>query len=329
MSVPRISVVIEAYNEAHAAMAVHMETMQALLRQDYQLGRVEIVLVGGAKHLAGWDALARGPWACFHSVRCVEVEEVNGEGHYWALKNRGGAAARGEIVAFTDSDVTPDPAWLRTIDETISQGAKAVVGPSQFRTRGWGPASLPMVAAAFVSWGFVLKAVRPDGGHVAQSLVAHNVAMRREVLAAAAFPGETRRSFGSGLLFHRLVAAGAAPVYAPQMRAAHAMTWSWWLKTRHFRGGWETYERWQHCDPTERRWAKAGCVEPLLVGVGRMRWNWALWWRYSRAVGYPLWKSAVVAPVAMAVAGGATAAEVAGMYSSYFAPGKTEHLAQF
>lgn len=247
------------------------------------------------------------------------------------LKQRGASEARGPILAFTDSDVTPDPGWLQAIVERVESGAEAVVGPSMFRNGGLGPYSIPMVATASISWGFVLGPAGADGVERPNSLLAHNIAVRREVLERRAnFTGEHQYSFGSSSFYRRLLEAGVRVEYEPRMRAAHAMTFAWWLKTRHFRGGWETYKRWEMCDTRERSWAKApALVEPLLVFAGRLRWQLALWWRYSRAVGYSRGKAVLAFPVAVVAIVTGLCAEVLGMYAYLAAPQRTAHLAGF
>lgn len=79
---PRISIVIEAYNEAHAALAFHLETMDALLAQSYpRLDQVEVILIGSRKHVEVWTGAPDPAWRVFHSIRGVVVEESDG-GHY-------------------------------------------------------------------------------------------------------------------------------------------------------------------------------------------------------------------------------------------------------
>ena len=102
---PRISIVIEGYNESKD-QGVADDTILALTAQDYPLDGVELVLVGAPEQAKGWAERFADP-APFAAVTAVEAE---GESYY-GLKNRGAAVAKGEIVVFTDSDVRPTPTW--------------------------------------------------------------------------------------------------------------------------------------------------------------------------------------------------------------------------
>lgn len=102
--------------------------LAALATQDYP--RYEVIVVDNAPTT---DATRRVAQA--RGVHHV-VEPTPGLD--WA-RNRGLAAARGEIVAYTDDDVRPDPHWISALAEGFtSPGVAAVTGfvaPAELETR--------------------------------------------------------------------------------------------------------------------------------------------------------------------------------------------------
>lgn len=112
---PRVSVVVPALDAA----ATIGRTLEALSRQ--QLAeRYEVIVVddGSGDSTAAIAEAARGP------VRVLRQERSGPA----AARNRGAAAARGEVVAFTDADCFPEPGWLRAGVEAIDAGADLVQG---------------------------------------------------------------------------------------------------------------------------------------------------------------------------------------------------------
>lgn len=97
---PRVSVVIPA-RDAEATLAA---TLRALEAQTVGRDAFELIVVDNGS-LDGTVGLARG----FDGVRVIERERGAGPG---AARNDGAAAARGDVIAFTDSDCEPEPGWL-------------------------------------------------------------------------------------------------------------------------------------------------------------------------------------------------------------------------
>ncbi len=97
---PFVSVVVPVYNGAETIGAC----VHALLTQDYPADRREILVVDNNST----DDTAR-------VVRALPVRYVaeRGAQSSYAARNAGVAAARGEILAFTDADCVPAPDWLR------------------------------------------------------------------------------------------------------------------------------------------------------------------------------------------------------------------------
>ena len=117
--VPRFSVVVPAFNEA----AFIGRTLLSLREQDFQ-GAVEVIVVDNNST----DDTADVARAFGAVVVCEERPGV-----CWA-RQRGTAAARGEIVLSTDADTVHPPDWLSRIDDRFRSDDEcvAVAGPCRF-----------------------------------------------------------------------------------------------------------------------------------------------------------------------------------------------------
>jgi cellulose synthase/poly-beta-1,6-N-acetylglucosamine synthase-like glycosyltransferase len=91
--------------------------LAALLAVDYPARRREIVVVDNGSN-DGTAAMARS-----RAVRCVS-EPRRGSAH---ARNAGVAAARGELLVFTDADCLPTTGWLRAIVERFRDPAVGAV----------------------------------------------------------------------------------------------------------------------------------------------------------------------------------------------------------
>jgi glycosyltransferase involved in cell wall biosynthesis len=323
---PRVSIIIEAYNEEHNALAFHSSTVDALLEQDFPLGQVELIFIGTTGQIGDIDKL-RPAWQPFSQVRMVTADPENK--HYWQLKNKAAQLTAGEIVAFADSDVQPGPRWLSTIVSGIQNGADVVVGPSQFRTPTFGPDSPLMLAAALPTWGFVLAHNRGRETPKANSLLSHNVALRRDVFLKHPYR-PFKRSFNSSLLYFELMRSGATVVYQPTQKVAHGMTFGWWFRV-HFRRGWETYLG-READPSWPRirlLEKVKPVEPVALRMGLVLRDARHWFRYTRVLEAGRIRAILWFPLALLVSFAARSAEMVGMYAALVMPRTTEHVARF
>jgi cellulose synthase/poly-beta-1,6-N-acetylglucosamine synthase-like glycosyltransferase len=324
---PLVSVVIEAYNEEHNALTLHSDTLDALYRQEFPLERVELVLIGSSHQVGLWKKL-HSEWRAFGQVRMLAVDPENS--YYWQLKNQGAQAAEGEIVAFIDSDVCPGPQWLSSIVTGLQNGADVVIGPSMYRTPRLAPDSAWMLAAALPSWGFILARTSSRRKPQADSLLGHNVAMRRTLLLEHPFQ-VFRRSFPSSLLYFELVRSGAKVAFQPAQKVAHGMRFSWWLFRKHFRTGWETYDA-RSADPAwprVRALERVKIIEPVVLRMGLVCYDARHWFRYSRVVGVSRIRASLLFPLVMVASFAARSAEMAGMYAALVAPESTEHQARF
>jgi GT2 family glycosyltransferase len=182
---PFISVVIAAYNDsAHLA-----ECLDALARQDYGQDAYEVIVVddGSTDETA---AITRArPW-----VRYLHQENAGPS----AARNAGVLEAKGEIVAFTDSDCAPEPGWLSALAAEFATGAERLgaVGGPHIGHPGEAPFARDVeVFLQRIGWttGYMKVGSRP--GNV-RHLASCNAAHRRDVFLRAGgfrpglFPGE-------------------------------------------------------------------------------------------------------------------------------------------
>lgn len=160
----RFSVVIPAYNEA----GYLAETLRALSAQDFD-GPFEVIVVDNDSS----DETATV--AAAFGVRVLHEVERG----VCAARQRGSAAATGEIIVSTDADTRPPRDWLRCLDVTFAAepDAVAVAGPCRYEDPCWWARIYPTLLFGLVAGVFALT------GSVCY-VTATNLAVRR-----TAFPG--------------------------------------------------------------------------------------------------------------------------------------------
>lgn len=97
MSTPFVSIIIPVYNDSERLKLC----LRALERQTYPRDCFEIIVVDNGSDVP----VEVGEFPLVHLV--YEVQPGS-----YAARNRGLAAAKGTVLAFTDSDCLPDPDWL-------------------------------------------------------------------------------------------------------------------------------------------------------------------------------------------------------------------------
>jgi cellulose synthase/poly-beta-1,6-N-acetylglucosamine synthase-like glycosyltransferase len=112
---PMVSVVVCCYN---AAQTID-ECLTSLSRLDYP--NYEVVVIDDGSKDGTYDKVQK------HNVQCIRVPN----GGLSKARNLGIEAAKGEIVAFIDSDAYADPDWLYYMVSALEEhGASAVGGPN-------------------------------------------------------------------------------------------------------------------------------------------------------------------------------------------------------
>lgn len=100
MKSPRVSVIVPVYNAGKAIG----RCIEALLSQDLPQADREVIIVDNGSTDSTADVVAGYP------VDLIRENELVGS---YAARNRGIAAARGAVLAFTDADCIPSQGWLR------------------------------------------------------------------------------------------------------------------------------------------------------------------------------------------------------------------------
>lgn len=207
---PSVSVVIETFTMTHdypaaaPAESPLVGVLEGLRRQDYPRELLEVVVVLDEETRALADFLRA-------AYPHVGVLTTSG-GEYFSMKTFGARHARGEVVAFLDSDCVPVEDWVRLAVARIEEGADAVAGKTRYR-----PQTLAARTHGVFDFGHVQAGRRGE----ATSLMANNAAFRREVFIRHPFDPRLRRSGADYMLACELKARGYRVVYEPRLYAAH------------------------------------------------------------------------------------------------------------
>jgi glycosyltransferase involved in cell wall biosynthesis len=142
-------------------------------------------------------------------VRFVAMKDAN----YFPMKNYGLRFARGDVIAFLDSDCVPCERWIERAAANVARGADAAAGQTSY------PAGkLWSRTFDFFDFGYA----RADARGEASCFYANNVAFRREVILAHGFDARLGRGGGCHLLSRQLKRRGYRVVYDAAQAVTHA-----------------------------------------------------------------------------------------------------------
>jgi glycosyltransferase involved in cell wall biosynthesis len=212
MSRPPVSVVIETittrFDCANGSLPDDLGvTLRALDRQTYPRELIEqIVVIDNEVSHDDVERLRRK----YPSVKFVLSPASN----YFAAKNAGTEAARGDVIALLDGDCEPAPDWLEKLVTPLEAGVAAVGGRTRYTGRSWAARTFSIPDFAYVL---------ADENGSASGFNINNVAFPREVLLAHPFDTRISRNGGCYFLFHQLRAEGARILYESRAVVAHGI----------------------------------------------------------------------------------------------------------
>jgi len=306
---PLVSVIIEGYNESLSGSVAG--TLNALKNQNFQLDRIEVILLGSNDQAGQWKELYSDGLP--FRLKIVTEDRAN----YFELKNRGAQVSSGEILAFTDSDVYPEPGWLSTIVRVIGSGADISAGVTLFRgSKGFGPLHPLMQVAASISYGSVIEVLPGRRLFLANGFQAHNVAFRAGVFNRHNFRTDLGRICAGILLSRELARGDERLVFEPGQRVAHHFEFGWWRKF-HRRSGYEILLL-RRLDPNwPHKWiSKLGILEPVLIVFWHILQDLMKWFFYGKLIGIGLVRRLLLLPLLFVMSCIARGHEFTGMIST-------------
>ena len=201
---PLVSVIIPVYNDA----ARLGRCLAALQSQAWPRDQLEVIVVDNGST----DDL--GPVLdAFPGV----VREREGRPGSYAARNRGLQAARGEVLAFTDSDCLPEPGWVAAgVGELVAHPEVGIVG-GRVDLRAADPRRPTAVELHELLWGFPQEAyVTAERYSVTANLFTRRTVMDRVGQFNPALKSGGDREWGT-----RAAAAGVAIRFAPDAVVGH------------------------------------------------------------------------------------------------------------
>lgn len=249
-SLPNVEVVVCTHNRARLLEPA----CESILAQDYPAERWRLVIVDNASTdttFAVAESLARNSGGRVHAVQEPRT------GHSMA-RNAGIRATTAEIIAFTDDDALPDPAWLRTLITAMTeQKASAAGGPVD-----------PIVSGQLPSWFLpefyfpYLAVWRPSAEVLKLAFNEYprgvNMAFRREVFerlgsfsTSLGLQGNRQRYCEETEMFLRIERNGGTILYSPDSIMRHRveagrLTTDWISRRFAAQGRSEAILNWMH-----------------------------------------------------------------------------------
>ncbi|WP_263416622.1 glycosyltransferase [Terriglobus albidus] len=170
----------------------------------------ECVISGMALRSLLERAAAPGGWQC--SVITVPVPSGT---HYYEKKNAGARASSNDIVLFLDSDLLPDPGWLRNMLTVFNDwSVSAIIGATHLDH------ATPYEMAVALFWIFD-PATHGRGIQPLRLITANNLAFRRALFMRFPYPSHPVFRGQCGHHAKTLMAAGILLERHTDARASH------------------------------------------------------------------------------------------------------------
>lgn len=203
---PRVTIIIAAHGRHTSTRAC----VASLLELDYPGPSPEIVVVDDASEPPLAPALAGLP------IHIIRLERNVGQS---AARNRAGAEAHGELLAFIDNDCIADPSWLQTLVPFLDDPGIAIVGGRVNAPPPSGVVTAFEAVRSPLDMGAIAGHVGP--AEVVAYLPTCNFVIRRDAfLAAGGFAPDMRLGEDVDLTW-RVLRTGVRAWYEPSARVTH------------------------------------------------------------------------------------------------------------
>lgn len=220
---PSVSVVIPVKRNQATIGA----TVKSLLNQDYQ-GSVEILLVGDINDPT-WQTIRDDIDSGRVRILEAEVQSANRDAN--AKRSIGLKAARGEVLALTDSDMILPPHWIATGIQYILRGWPCVAGPMRGATGNFWDAYADLVSLGSKTPRFVVNRVldvERYGRPRHKPPITANVFMTHEALERAGdFDATFIHSYEDYSWFWAACKVGVPILCTPSLQADHFHRQGW------------------------------------------------------------------------------------------------------
>jgi glycosyltransferase involved in cell wall biosynthesis len=265
---PTISVIIVSHDDRER---LH-QCLESVLAQAVSRGGVEVIVVDDGSS----DGTVPSVRATFPSVRIVQKPHTGADNS----RNHGIEAARGEIIAFIDSDCTAAPHWLARLERALRDEGRPIVGGRIVH-----PGGLWQRMVAVSDFG-EFQGLAPKE---VSNIPTCNMGVRREWLSETRFdPG---LGVGGDVVFcSALRKRGVRLHYDPEVQVFHhprVDARSFFARARSYGAGLVGTRR---RDPSLRfaRFVSAGVAGVAALTLGRTLLDWYRLLRYRRELGIGL-----------------------------------------
>lgn len=234
----RVSLLISSHNRRE----VLRQTIQGFLGLESLQANLDILVVDNNSTDGTFDMLQA--LACQGKLRCLREERP---GKNIALNRALAEPGLGEIIAFSDDDVIPDPDWLEAIVDSTNRYPDAYVFGGRVNVL-WGDSIPPAWAGRDLIDAIVFSAHHPydfEGPYLEGRLpFGPNFWIRRQIIDAGfrynenVGPRPKNRIMGSESTFlQELLDNGYAPMYIPSAVMGHLVDKQYLVRSRALQRG--------------------------------------------------------------------------------------------
>lgn len=210
------------------------ECLGALAAQDYPAGRFEVVVVDDGSPMS----MLRVIEPLQTRLRLTLVQQANAGPA--RARNHGAEQARGQFLAFTDDDCTPEPGWLGALGRALRQAPDAIVGGpihNRLRQNRYSEASQTLVTALYRYYN--------RDPQRCQFFTSNNIALARDDFARiGGFDTSYSLAAAEDREFcDRWTQHGGRMIFVPEAIVTHAHAMSLWSFVRqHYHYGQGAYQ---------------------------------------------------------------------------------------